>query len=148
MHQCCNPASFLVAASNRACNLNRVTRPSNTRRRSRASRKTPTTLLSTDTTNFRAMVQRFTGGGNNNNNVTSGSFMSNESSSVTSTHQFFNTYSNVNSSTSSGVSMPSNDAYNVHFQPLNSQPYFAMTADEGGSTTAAQDGQRESYSNW
>ncbi|CAL0318669.1 unnamed protein product [Lupinus luteus] len=37
----------------------RVSKP---RRRSRASRKTPTTLLDTDTTNFRAMVQQFTGG--------------------------------------------------------------------------------------
>lgn len=33
-----------------------------TRRRSRASRRTPTTLLNTDTANFRAMVQQFTGG--------------------------------------------------------------------------------------
>ncbi|XP_039010389.1 VQ motif-containing protein 22-like [Hibiscus syriacus] len=32
------------------------------RRRPRASRRTPTTLLNTDTTNFRAMVQQFTGG--------------------------------------------------------------------------------------
>lgn len=31
------------------------------RRRSRASRRTPTTLLNTDTSNFRAMVQQFTG---------------------------------------------------------------------------------------
>ncbi|XWS75737.1 hypothetical protein CRYUN_Cryun01aG0117700 [Craigia yunnanensis] len=31
------------------------------RKRSRASRRTPTTLLNTDTTNFRAMVQQFTG---------------------------------------------------------------------------------------
>ncbi|KAK2969344.1 hypothetical protein RJ640_027586 [Escallonia rubra] len=38
----------------------RVSKP--VRRRSRASRRTPTTLLSTDTTNFRAMVQQFTGG--------------------------------------------------------------------------------------
>ncbi|OIW19911.1 hypothetical protein TanjilG_28890 [Lupinus angustifolius] len=37
----------------------RVSKP---RRRSRASRKTPTTLLNTYTTNFRAMVQQFTGG--------------------------------------------------------------------------------------
>ncbi|KAK8468326.1 hypothetical protein PHAVU_006G002700 [Phaseolus vulgaris] len=40
----------------------RVGKP--TRRRSRASRRTPTTLLNTDTTNFRAMVQQFTGGPN------------------------------------------------------------------------------------
>ncbi|KAF5735664.1 mental retardation GTPase activating protein 4 [Tripterygium wilfordii] len=38
----------------------RVSKP--TRRRSRASRRTPTTLLNTDTSNFRAMVQQFTGG--------------------------------------------------------------------------------------
>ncbi|XP_021907145.1 VQ motif-containing protein 22 [Carica papaya] len=38
----------------------RVSRPM--RRRTRASRRTPTTLLNTDTTNFRAMVQQFTGG--------------------------------------------------------------------------------------
>ncbi|XP_057506310.1 calmodulin-binding protein 25-like [Actinidia eriantha] len=39
----------------------RVSKP--TRRRSRASRRTPTTLLNTDAANFRAMVQQFTGGG-------------------------------------------------------------------------------------
>ncbi|KAL2458278.1 VQ motif-containing protein motif-containing protein 22-like [Forsythia ovata] len=38
----------------------RVSRPM--RRRSRASRRTPITLLNTDTSNFRAMVQQFTGG--------------------------------------------------------------------------------------
>ncbi|CAI0374455.1 unnamed protein product [Linum tenue] len=38
----------------------RVAKPA--RRRSRASRRTPTTLLNTDTSNFRAMVQQFTGG--------------------------------------------------------------------------------------
>lgn len=38
----------------------RVAKP--IRRRTRASRRTPTTLLNTDTSNFRAMVQQFTGG--------------------------------------------------------------------------------------
>ncbi|KAK6918041.1 VQ protein [Dillenia turbinata] len=38
----------------------RVSKP--IRRRSRASRRTPTTVLNTSTTNFRAMVQQFTGG--------------------------------------------------------------------------------------
>ncbi|KAL9316860.1 hypothetical protein ACSQ67_017861 [Phaseolus vulgaris] len=37
----------------------RVSKP--VRRRCRASRRTPTTLLNTDATNFRAMVQQFTG---------------------------------------------------------------------------------------
>ncbi|XP_047947127.1 VQ motif-containing protein 22-like [Salvia hispanica] len=38
----------------------RVAKPA--RRRSRASRRTPTTLLNADAANFRAMVQHFTGG--------------------------------------------------------------------------------------
>ncbi|CAL9130266.1 unnamed protein product, partial [Musa textilis] len=37
----------------------RVSKP--VRRRSRASRRTPTTMLNTDTANFRSMVQQFTG---------------------------------------------------------------------------------------
>ncbi|XP_011085652.1 VQ motif-containing protein 22 [Sesamum indicum] len=41
-------------------NQGRVSKP--VRKRSRASRRTPTTLFNTDTTNFRAMVQQFTGG--------------------------------------------------------------------------------------
>ncbi|KAJ4975410.1 hypothetical protein NE237_000516 [Protea cynaroides] len=50
------------AATGNPTHLNaegRVSKPS--RRRSRASRRAPTTLLNTDTTNFRAMVQQFTG---------------------------------------------------------------------------------------
>lgn len=43
----------------------RVTKP--VRKRSRASRRTPTTLLNTDAANFRAMVQQFTGGPSNAN---------------------------------------------------------------------------------
>lgn len=50
-----NPSS-----SGRLSPEGRVAKP--IRRRSRASRRTPTTLLNTDTTNFRAMVQQFTGG--------------------------------------------------------------------------------------
>ncbi|KAI4318904.1 hypothetical protein MLD38_032559 [Melastoma candidum] len=37
-----------------------VTKP--VRRRTRASRRTPTTVMNTDTSNFRAMVQQYTGG--------------------------------------------------------------------------------------
>lgn len=44
----------------------RVVKP--VRKRSRASRRTPTTLLNTDAANFRAMVQQFTGGPSNANN--------------------------------------------------------------------------------
>ncbi|CAH9089497.1 unnamed protein product [Cuscuta europaea] len=39
----------------------RVSKPA-VRRRTRASRRTPTTVLNTDASNFRAMVQQFTGG--------------------------------------------------------------------------------------
>jgi VQ motif len=39
----------------------RVWKSPNPRRRSRASRRAPVTLLNTDTNNFRAMVQQFTG---------------------------------------------------------------------------------------
>lgn len=45
-------------------NPSRVSKPA--RKRTRASRRTPTTLLNTDTANFRAMVQQFTGGPSNN----------------------------------------------------------------------------------
>ncbi|KAJ0028011.1 hypothetical protein Pint_36627 [Pistacia integerrima] len=56
-------ASAAAASGSNIGNLSpdgRVSKP--VRRRSRASRRTPTTLLNTDTTNFRAMVQQFTGG--------------------------------------------------------------------------------------
>ncbi|XP_022940097.1 VQ motif-containing protein 22-like [Cucurbita moschata] len=42
----------------------RVSKP--VRKRTRASRRTPTTLFNTDAANFRAMVQQFTGGPSNN----------------------------------------------------------------------------------
>ncbi|CAO2831161.1 unnamed protein product [Amaranthus hypochondriacus] len=45
----------------------RVNKPA--RKRTRASRRTPTTLLNTDTSNFRAMVQQFTGGPGSNFNI-------------------------------------------------------------------------------
>ncbi|XP_044490049.1 uncharacterized protein LOC123214370 [Mangifera indica] len=57
------PSSASAPSGSNLGNLSpdgRVSKP--VRRRSRASRRTPTTLLNTDTTNFRAMVQQFTGG--------------------------------------------------------------------------------------
>nr|XP_043613562.1 VQ motif-containing protein 22-like [Erigeron canadensis] len=125
--------------------LNRVTRPNNPRRRSRASRRTPTTLLNTDTTNFRAMVQRFTGGGNNVVDTTSSTpYLSNDVSSVTSAHQFLNTSYNSNTSSfNDGVGLlhpMMNDDYNVQFRAPNNDPYFMMTVADGGSTTAGNDG--------
>lgn len=51
-----NAARATASASNDQTNVAR-----NPKKRSRASRRAPTTVLTTDTTNFRAMVQEFTG---------------------------------------------------------------------------------------
>ncbi|CAK9135410.1 unnamed protein product [Ilex paraguariensis] len=55
------PVPFLppVPETTTTSDQNQVVR--NPKKRSRASRRTPTTVLTTDTTNFRAMVQEFTG---------------------------------------------------------------------------------------
>ncbi|CAA2935776.1 Hypothetical predicted protein [Olea europaea subsp. europaea] len=56
------PTSFDVTGTSIQSNLGPeggISKP--LRKRSRASRRTPTTLLNTDTSNFRALVQRFTG---------------------------------------------------------------------------------------
>ncbi|XP_061345150.1 uncharacterized protein LOC133291000 [Gastrolobium bilobum] len=50
--------SVSAANNDQANNTNMVRNP---KKRSRASRRAPTTVLTTDTTNFRAMVQEFTG---------------------------------------------------------------------------------------
>ncbi|CAN4110061.1 unnamed protein product [Withania somnifera] len=92
----------------------RVSKP--IRRRSRASRRTPTTVLNTDTANFRAMVQQFTGGhvapfaaqgtylgfGSNNQQIV-----------------------NPTTAPTSGAG-----AYNIHFQqslPQNQLPYMCSS---------------------
>ncbi|MED6174681.1 hypothetical protein PIB30_071346 [Stylosanthes scabra] len=54
------PAAPCRGVSNNNIPNNRVVR-NNPKKRSRASRRAPTTVLTTDTTNFRAMVQEFTG---------------------------------------------------------------------------------------
>ncbi|CAI9777638.1 unnamed protein product [Fraxinus pennsylvanica] len=53
------PAAVSGPSDNHNHDLNQVAR--NPKKRSRASRRAPTTVLTTDTTNFRAMVQEFTG---------------------------------------------------------------------------------------
>ncbi|KAL1555459.1 VQ motif-containing protein 22-like [Salvia divinorum] len=63
-HTSPSPTTTFSSSAARANNLSpeegRVAKP--VRRRSRASRRTPTTLLNADAANFRAMVQHFTGG--------------------------------------------------------------------------------------
>ncbi|KAK8546675.1 hypothetical protein V6N13_067871 [Hibiscus sabdariffa] len=55
-----NPSAAGSSGGHLSTPEGRVGKPA--RKRSRASRRTPTTLLNTDPTNFRAMVQQFTGG--------------------------------------------------------------------------------------
>ncbi|VFQ92688.1 unnamed protein product [Cuscuta campestris] len=54
------PQSLSGQGGSRLSPEGRVSKP--VRRRTRASRRTPTTVLNTDASNFRAMVQQFTGG--------------------------------------------------------------------------------------
>lgn len=71
MNQYNNNASFQLATNfhtmndqthnNTGNNTNVQVENRNPKKRSRASRRAPTTVLTTDTTNFRAMVQEFTG---------------------------------------------------------------------------------------
>ncbi|XP_022762195.1 VQ motif-containing protein 22-like [Durio zibethinus] len=53
------PSSSFVAGDHLTPNKGRISKP--VRRRSRASKRTPTTLLNADTKNFRSLVQQFTG---------------------------------------------------------------------------------------
>ncbi|KAF8044632.1 hypothetical protein N665_7391s0001 [Sinapis alba] len=93
----------------------RVTKPA--RKRSRASRRTPTTLLNTDTSNFRSMVQRFTGGpsaiafGSAGNNTTSG-------------------FSLTDPSAGSSQQVPWQYSYNQpHVAPPPQRPYMFSLSD-------------------
>ncbi|KAL3637379.1 hypothetical protein CASFOL_018547 [Castilleja foliolosa] len=62
-HNIANPfmPSFQAPPPAPGADTTTTTAARNPRKRSRASRRAPTTVLSTDTTNFRAMVQEFTG---------------------------------------------------------------------------------------
>ncbi|GMH05945.1 hypothetical protein Nepgr_007785 [Nepenthes gracilis] len=86
----------------RAATIGSVAR--NPRKRSRASRRAPTTVLTTDTTNFRAMVQEFTG-------IPSAPFAP---SSFRSGLDLFGTGSSVNGST-----------LHVRGNPLQPPPYLS-----------------------
>ncbi|XP_071691092.1 uncharacterized protein [Rutidosis leptorrhynchoides] len=103
--------------------LGRVIRPNNMRRRSRASRKTPTTLFNTDTTNFRAMVQQITGGT---------SFMT--AHATTAPSRPLGGGYNVDSfgsnyyGTGSRI-LPATSSYNVEFLQPQHQQYYTMAAD-------------------
>nr|XP_009803529.1 PREDICTED: uncharacterized protein LOC104248874 [Nicotiana sylvestris] len=109
----------------------RVSKP--IRRRSRASRRTPTTVLNTDTTNFRAMVQQFTGG-----SITA-PFASTQG-----------TYLGFGSSSSNNIVNPTtaanSGAYNIQFQqPLqqNQVPYmFSSLGRTSNLTRPNVDGNR------
>ncbi|KAJ8532052.1 hypothetical protein K7X08_011975 [Anisodus acutangulus] len=100
----------------------RVSKP--IRRRSRASRQKPTTVLNTDTANFRAMVQQFTGGPVAPSAL-QGAYLDFGSHNIHQ-QQIVNPVTTVNSC-----------AYNIHFQQAlrqnNQLPY--MFSSLGGSST-------------
>ncbi|KAJ8543409.1 hypothetical protein K7X08_005932 [Anisodus acutangulus] len=93
----------------------RVSKP--IRKRSRASRRTPTTVLNTDTANFRAMVQQFTGGPVAPF-ASQGAYLGFGSNSIHQ-QQMVNPVTTVNSG-----------AYNIQFQPQNQ-----MFSSLGGTST-------------
>ncbi|KAJ0987356.1 hypothetical protein J5N97_005712 [Dioscorea zingiberensis] len=56
-----NTSTTAPSSSVQRPGISPASRPRNSKKRSRASRRAPTTVLTTDTANFRAMVQEFTG---------------------------------------------------------------------------------------
>ncbi|KAJ9185108.1 hypothetical protein P3X46_004775 [Hevea brasiliensis] len=106
----------------------RVSKP--VRRRSRASRRTPTTLLNTDTTNFRAMVQQFTGG-------PSAPFASGSQLSAPSFGFSLNPrQAHVNPS---AVMVPAATGYHPQYQQQN-QPSYMFSLGNNSSNTAPAHG--------
>ncbi|GKA27079.1 VQ motif-containing protein [Tanacetum coccineum] len=97
----------------------------NPKKRTRASRRAPTTVLTTDTTNFRQMVQEFTG-------IPNAPFAATSSSSSPFTRQhhlnLYNnststvqrpSYMNMNATNTSIFSLPPSDIPSFTKQPLN-----------------------------
>lgn len=128
------------SSSNLSPTEGRVSKPPHARRRSRASRRTPTTLLNTDTTNFRAMVQQFTGGPNS------------PFASTPSAHQSFgfglgavgnrqaSHLQNPNQNPSSTVMLPS-PGYRLQYQPqYHSQGYMISLGNVNNNPGAAGEG--------
>ncbi|CAJ2677041.1 unnamed protein product [Trifolium pratense] len=85
----------------------------NPKKRSRASRRAPTTVLTTDTTNFRAMVQEFTG-------------IQESSHFITSSHHFPRTRLDLFASSSPLTSSPSYNLLRPFAQKLNNQPHHPI----------------------
>ncbi|XP_076899130.1 uncharacterized protein LOC143552909 [Bidens hawaiensis] len=124
----------MATATSVSDQLGRVTRPNNSRRRTRA-RKTPTTLLNTDTTNFRAMVQQFTGGnfcggvGASNGGGNTG-FMA--APAAINPRQPLSSYNtNYYGMGSTGLP-PAVGGYNMEFRQPQHQHYYPIVADNGG----------------
>lgn len=123
-----------TASSSVSNQLGRVTRPTNMRRRSRVSRKTPTTLLNTDTTNFRAMVQQFTGGGGAG--VGGGSTAFFAAPATVAPRQTLSSCNNNSAGldyygTGSRISPIASGAYNAEFRQPQGQQYYTMVEDNG-----------------
>lgn len=104
----------------------RVSKP--VRRRSRASRRTPTTLLNTDTTNFRAMVQQFTGG-------PSAPFAA--GSQLNSPSFGFSLNSRQAHVNPSAVMVPGGASYHPQYQQQRQTPYMFSLGNNTSSTAPA-----------
>ncbi|KAL4567525.1 hypothetical protein LXL04_023111 [Taraxacum kok-saghyz] len=119
-----------TTASNLSNQEGRVTRPTNTGRRSRTSRRTPTTLLNTDITNFRALVQQFTGRGSSPPAIMAAP------ATVTAPLQPSTSYNSNSSSFNyygmgSRFSPPAVGGYNVELQQPPHQQYYTMAVENG-----------------
>ncbi|KAD4178194.1 hypothetical protein R6Q59_021749 [Mikania micrantha] len=139
-----------TTASSVSNQLGRVTRPNNTRRRTRASRRTPTTLLNTDTTNFRAMVQQFTGGNfcGGGADVGSSAFvaapatvgprqpaLSSYNTNYSTGLSYYGTASTV-----SDQPVVGGGGYSMEFRQPQQQHYYTTVADNGGVDGGHQHG--------
>ncbi|KAI3700504.1 hypothetical protein L2E82_45134 [Cichorium intybus] len=126
-----NATTVTTIASNVSIQEGRVTRPTNTSRRSRTSRRIPTTILDADITNFRALVQQFTGVG-----VGSTAYMAaprtvtprQTKSSYSANSSSFNYYGMA-----SRISPPAVGGYNLEVQQLPHQKYYTMPVEKSGA---------------
>ncbi|GAU19093.1 hypothetical protein TSUD_79150 [Trifolium subterraneum] len=92
----------------------------NPKKRSRASRRAPTTVLTTDITNFRAMVQEFTG-------------IPESSPFITSSHHFPRTRLDLFASSSPITSFPPYNLLRPFAQKLNNQPHHPIPPPSSSS---------------
>nr|XP_043630778.1 uncharacterized protein LOC122602115 [Erigeron canadensis] len=130
-----------ATTSSASNHLGRVIRPNNIRKRSRISRRTPITLLNTDTTNFRAMVQQYTGGSVSNGGNASSALMARHTTMAP--PQPLSSYNNNSSGfsfygTETRTNTPPASGYNVKFLQQQQEYYTMAPSSSGGSCSDHQ----------